>query len=122
MQSVSVTWVFKLKPFDAEGKKFIEKARCCVWVDRQLAYFGYVPSNIYAPVASHNSIRILFELVASEESYLELADVRNAYFYGDLDVLIIMEQPTNSNPELVMPGHSCKLLKSIYGAKEAGKI
>ncbi len=41
MQPVLFTWVFKLKLCDAEGKKFIEKARCCVRGDRQLTYVDY---------------------------------------------------------------------------------
>ncbi len=97
MQSVPFTWVFKLKPCDAEGKEFIEKARCCVRGNRQLAYVDYDTSNIYAPVASHDSIRMLFALVASEESYLEGADLSNTYLYGDHNSPILMEQPTNSS-------------------------
>ncbi len=34
----------------------------------------------------------------------------NAYPYGDLDVPIIMEQPTNSSQESAMPERACKLL------------
>ncbi len=111
-----------MKPCDAEGKKFIEKARCCVRGNRQLAYVYYDSSNIYAPVASHDSTHMLLAIAASEEIYLEVVDVSNAYLYGDLDVPIFMEQPTDSSQKLVLPGYACKLLKSIYGAKQAGEI
>ncbi len=38
MTPVPFTWVFKLKPLDAERKKFMERSRCCVRSDRQLAH------------------------------------------------------------------------------------
>ena len=71
MKPVPYTWVFKVKPLDAEGNKFIEKALCCVRGDRQMAYVDYDPTNIYAPVASHDSIRMLLALAVSENLYLE---------------------------------------------------
>jgi len=122
MNIVPYTWVFKVKPLDAEGRKFMEKARCCLRGDQQLAYVDYDPTNIYAPVASHDSIRMLLALAAAEDSYLEGADVSNAYLYGDLTIPIIMQQPTDSSQKLAKPGYACKLLKSIYGAKQAGEI
>ncbi len=91
MQPVRFTWVFKLKPCDAEGKNFIEKARCCVRGDCPLFYVDYDTSNIYAPASPHDSIHMLFALAASDESYLEGAYVSNAYLYEDLDFPIIME-------------------------------
>ncbi len=40
---------------------------------------------------------MLIALAASEESYLEGADVSDASIYGDLDVSIIEKQPTDSS-------------------------
>ncbi len=65
MKPVPFTWVFKMKPLDAEGRKFMEKARCCSHGGRQQAYVDYDPNNIYAPVASHDSIRILLSIAAA---------------------------------------------------------
>ncbi len=50
MKPVPHTWVFKQKLLDAEGKKFIGKARCCRRGDRQMIYIDYDPMNEYAPV------------------------------------------------------------------------
>ncbi len=100
----------------------MEKACCCARGDRQLAYLDYDPSNIYAPVPSHESIRMLISLAASQDINLEGANVTNAYLYGDLDIPILMQQPTDSSQELAKPGYACKLFKSIYGAKQAGEI
>ncbi len=65
MKPVPFIWVFKCNPFDAEGNKFMQAALCCVRGNRQLPYFDYDPSNIYVPVASHDSIRMLIALAAS---------------------------------------------------------
>ena len=122
LNPVPFTWVFKRKILDTEGKKFMEKALCCVRGDCQLAYVDYDPENIYEPVTSQDSIRMLIALPASQDVSLEGADVSNAYLYGDLDISIIMEQPTDSTQVPAMPGYACKLTKSIYGAKQAGEI
>ncbi len=122
MKPVPFTWVFKMKPLDAEGKKFMEKSRCCLRGDRQQAFVDYEPTNIYAPVASHDSIRMLLAIAAAQNLTLEGADISNAYLYSDLDISILMEQPTDSTKRHAMPGHTCKLNKSLYGTKQAGEI
>jgi len=75
-----------------------------------------------SPVASHDAIRMLIAIAAGDNLVLEGADVSNAYLYGDIDIPIIMEQPTNSTQVPAAPGHVCKLMKSIYGTKQAGEI
>ena len=107
---------------DAEGKKFRKKARCCLRRDRQQAYINYDPTNVYAPVASHDSIRMLQAITAAQKLIIEGADISNAYLYRDLNVAIIMEQPTDCSKCEAMPGHLCKLNKSLYGTKQAGEI
>ena len=68
----------------------MRKARCYVRSDRQLAYVDYDPSNIYAPVALHDSICMLIAVDASQDLSLKGADMSNAYLYGEQDVLIVM--------------------------------
>lgn len=84
--------------------------------------FYYYPNNIYAPVASHDSIRMLLALTASQDLTIEGADVSNAYLYGDLEFPIIMDESTDSSQVPAKPGHACKFLKSKYGAKQADEI
>ena len=123
MKPVPFTWVFKLKQLDAEGKKFLEKARCCLRGDRQQEYVDFDPNALYAPVASHESIRMLLACAAAEpETTIEGADIDNAYLYGSLDVPIIMQQPTNSSQKPAMEGYVCELVKSLYGTRQAGEI
>ena len=122
MQPLPYTWVFRLKPLNASGSECLHKARCVVRGDFQDPYYDFDPTSTYAPVASHESIRLLLGLAAHEHLIVEGGDVSNAYLYGKIDFPVIMEQPTNSSCKEAMPNHVCELLKSMYGSKRAGKI
>lgn len=122
MKPVPVTWFFKQKQLDVIDKHFMEKGRRCLRGDRKLIYVDYDPSSTYEPVASHDAIRMLITIAAEDNLILDGADVSNACLYGDIDIPIIMEQPTNSRQVPAAPGHVCKLLKSMYGTKQAGEI
>lgn len=82
----------------------------------------YDPDELFAPVPSHESIRALLAVAASKNCFLEGYDVDNAYLFGNLDVPIRMKQPTDSTGIPAKEGHDCFLVKSLYGAKQAGKI
>ena len=107
---------------DKEGTQFLHKARCCIRGDKQQANIDFDPSNVYAPVASHEAIRILLAFAAGEGLILEGADISDAYLYGNIDVPIVMLQPTDSSGMESHPGMVCLLLKSLYGLRQAGEI
>lgn len=67
------------------------------------------PESLYARVASHDAIRVIFAFSAACDLILEGGDVGNAYIYGDIDFEVIQEQPTNSNGKEAMPKHLCFL-------------
>ena len=123
MKPVPFTWVFKSKQIDSEGKKFLEKARCCLRGDRQKPDIDFNPEALYAPVATHESIRVQIACSAGErKTFIEGADIDNAYLYGKLDIPIIMDQPTDSSQQLAKPGYVCELIRSLYGTRQAGEI
>lgn len=97
MKPAPYTWEFQLIPLDAKGDKFLENARCCLRGDKQVAYESFDLHTLYAPVSSLDYIRYLVAISAAEGSELKGADISNAYLYGDLDMPIIMEQPTDSS-------------------------
>ena len=72
-----------------------------------MAYIDYEPTIIYPPVASHDSMCMLLAPAASENLYLERVGVSNAYLYDDLDIPIIMEQPTKSSLKTAHPVYAC---------------
>lgn len=53
---------------------------------------------------------------------MEGGDVNNAYLYGNIDVDVIIEQPTDLSGREARPGKVCKLQKSMYGLRQAGNI
>ncbi len=120
---VPFVWVFKLKQVDSEGKEFLGKFRCCLRGDRQRPYVNYNPDALYAPVASHESIRLLLAVTADKkEAMLEGADIGYTFRYGEFDIIVIMQQPNDSIQQLAKPGFICKLFKSLYGTRQAGEI
>lgn len=49
-------------------------------------------------------------------------DIVNAYLYGDLDILVLMDQPTDSNGITERPGCAVMVNKSLYGGEQCAKI
>jgi hypothetical protein len=73
----------------------------------------------YAPVAHLASIRTLLALAAKYQLEIQQINVKTAFLYKDLNKKIYIKLPKgyNNNNTLV-----CKLVKSIYGLKQALKV
>ncbi len=100
----------------------MSKARCCARGDLQEQDIDFNPDTLYAPLASHESIRLILAFAASSSLTLEGGDLANAYLYGKLDIPVYMHQPTDYSQCEARPGMVCRLEKSIYGLKQAGNI
>ena len=90
--------------------------------DKQEAYRDYDPEHVHAPVARHETIRMLLAKVAATDLCLEGLDIANAYLYGDMDIPVLMQQPTDSTGILERPGYAVLVYKSLYGGKQCGSI
>ena len=119
--SSPIQWVFRLKPLDDVGN-FLRKAQCCVRGDQQKPFTDYDPDKTYAPVAAHDTLGIILAFAGIQNLELEGADISNAYLYGRLDIIVIMEQPMNSSRLQRRPGHVAEAYCSTYGTKQTGKI
>jgi hypothetical protein len=76
--------------------------------------------DTYTPVARIASIRVLLALASIFNLYVHKMDVKTPFLNGDLDEEVYMEQPKG----FIMHGNEnkvCKLVKSLYGLKEAPK-
>ena len=74
----------------------------------------------FSPVAMLKSIRILLSIAASLDYEIWQMDVKTAFLNSHLDESIYMVQPEG----FVAKGHEqkvCKLLRSIYGLKQASR-
>ena len=73
------------------------------------------------PVAMFKSIRILLSIAANLDYEIWQMDVKTAFLNGNLEENIYMVQPKG----FVAKGQeqkACKLLKSIYGLKQASSL
>ena len=116
---IGAMWVFRVNYNQNDGSVERFKARLVARGDSQKPGADF--SETYAPVARFASFRLLMAISAHLDLELEHIDITTAYLYGDIDREIYMRQP----PGCKISGQEnkvCKLLKSIYGLKQAGRI
>ncbi|XRB19945.1 reverse transcriptase [Pseudoscourfieldia marina] len=117
MHVIQCKWVFKIKRLpDGSVDKF--KARLVARGDKQV--YGLDFDETYAPVVMYTTIRTFLSLAATNAWIVKQVDVDNAYANADVKEDVFIEQPEGfEKPEardLV-----CKLAKSLYGLKQAGR-
>ncbi|GFS78906.1 retrovirus-related Pol polyprotein from transposon TNT 1-94 [Trichonephila clavipes] len=78
--------------------------------------FGVDFSETFSPVAWWDTIRTVLSIAAAQKLKLGQFDIKTAFLYGDLSEDIHMAQPEGFSDS---SGQVCKLLKSIYGLKQA---
>ena len=80
--------------------------------------YGVNFDEVFSPVVKISTLWFLLRVVAAENLELLQLDVKTAFFHGDLDEEIYMEQPqgfaSTGQEHLV-----CRLRKSLYGLKQA---
>ncbi|KAJ9541345.1 hypothetical protein OSB04_027851 [Centaurea solstitialis] len=110
-------WVFKKKT-DMDGNVHTYKARLVAKGFTQTHGIDY--DETFSPVAMLKSIRILMAISAYFNYEIWQMDVKTAFLNGKLTEDVYMQQPEGfvdpKNPDKV-----CKLLKSIYGLKQASR-
>ena len=74
----------------------------------------------FAPTVHYSTIRIVLALAALEDLELRSVDISHAYLNGTLEEEIYMQQPEGF--EMGGSDHVCRLRKSLYGLKQAGRV
>ncbi|GKV16599.1 hypothetical protein SLEP1_g27221 [Rubroshorea leprosula] len=112
---IGVKWLFRTK-LNPDGSIHKHKARLVVKRYAQQPRVDY--EQTYAPVARHDTIRLLIALAANFGWKLFHMDVKSAFLNGVLQEEIYVEQP----PGLEIAGkedYVYKLNKALYGLKQA---
>ena len=116
---VKCKWVFKIKK-DAAGNIERYKARLVAKGFTQIQGIDYY--DTWAPVAKFASICLLLAIATQNGWPINMFDFHSAFLNGQLDSdeEIFMEQPLGYE-ERNHQNHVCKLFKSIYRLKQAGR-
>ncbi|KAJ9560577.1 hypothetical protein OSB04_005737 [Centaurea solstitialis] len=116
-RAVGRKWIFKKKT-DMDGNVHTFKARLVAKGFTQTHGIDY--DETFSPVAMLKSIRILMAISAYFNYEIWQMDVKTAFLNGKLTEDVYIEQPEGfEDPK--NPNKVCKLLKSIYGLKQASR-
>jgi hypothetical protein len=110
-KALKARYVYKLK---SNGKY---KARLVI--KGYLQVKGVDFDKVYAPVVSKVSLRLLLAIAAVEDLHIYQLDVKTAFLHGTLKEEIYMEATAGMR---YPPGTILRLLKSLYGLRQAPRV
>ena len=116
-KAIGCRWVFKLKR-KADGSVDRYKARLVAKGYSQRPRVEF--SQVFAPTAKWAALRAILALAAIEDLELYSLDISTAFLNGEMDCDVYM-QPPEGFQDHFGSGVVLKLVKSIYGLKQAGR-
>ncbi|GFT20321.1 retrovirus-related Pol polyprotein from transposon TNT 1-94 [Trichonephila clavipes] len=114
-KAIGNRWVCKVKQ-NADGTVQHFKVRLVAKGFSQK--FGVDFRESFSPIVWWDTIRTVLSIAAARKLKLGQFDVKTSFLYGDLSEDIYMAQPEGFSDS---SGQVCKLLKSIYGLKQASR-
>ena len=117
VRPIGCKWIYKKKR-GVDGKVETFKARLVAKGYTQKEGVDY--EETFSPVTMLKSIRTLLSITAALDYEIWQMDVKTAFLNGYLDEIIYMMQPEG----FIVEGQEqkvCKLLRSIYGLKQASR-
>jgi len=114
-QAIGTKWVFRNKK-DESGVVVRNKARLVVQGFRQVEGIDY--TEIFAPVARLEAIRIFLAYASYMNFTVYQMDVKSAFLYGPVQEEVYVGQPEGF-VDPTYPKHVYKLDKALYGLHQA---
>ena len=108
-------WIYKTK-FNENGE--VDKYKARLVAKGYTQQHGVDYTEVFAPVARMETIRLVVALAAQRKWTIYQLDVKSAFLHGELNEEVFVEQPCG----YVQKGHEQKvnkLKKALYGLKQA---
>ena len=114
-KQIGVKWIYKTK-FKENGE--VDKYKARLVVKGYAQEYGVDYTEVFAPVARMETIRLVVALAAQKGWPIYQLDVKSAFLHGELDETVYVDQPCGY--EQKGEEHKVyKLKKAFYGLKQA---
>ncbi len=110
-------WVLKVKR-NADGS--VERFKGRIVAKGYSQRPGHDFNEVFAPASRSAAVRLVLAISAIEDLHLHSVDISHAFINGELEEEIYMKQPEGF--EEMGPDYVCRLQRSIYGLKQAGRV
>lgn len=114
-KAIGLKWLFKTK-LNEKGEVDKCKARLVAKGYSQQAGVDY--TEVFAPVARWDTIRMILALAASKDWKVFQLDVKSAFLHGEISEEVFVEQPEGYEIKGA-EGKVYRLKKALYGLKQA---